>query len=127
MSCEFIDRIRDEIGRDEGASKDLLRSIDEELQRDPSAELWILRGDAIQLSDGEGYELDDAEISYWNAIQRDPYSAAAYESLGHFTYAVKDNARASLQFFRKALSLGAGPSAHEGLRDAEDEIQELGF
>lgn len=90
----------------------------------PSAELWILRGDAIQLSDGEDYELDDAEASYRNAIQLDPDCAAAYESLGYFTYAVLDDARASLQFFQKAISLGAGPSAQQGLQDAEDEIRE---
>lgn len=121
MSSEFIDRIRDEIRRDGGASNDLLRRIEDELRSHPSAELWILRGDAIQLSDGEDYELDDAETSYRNAIQLDPGCAAAYESLGYFTYAVKDDARASLQFFQKAIALGAGPSAQQGLQDAEDE------
>ena len=43
------------------------------------------------MSDGEDDELDDAETSYRNAIQ----------SLGYFTYAVKDDARASLQFSRR--------------------------
>jgi predicted Zn-dependent protease len=127
MNSEFIDRIRDEISRDKGASNDLLRQIDDELRLHPSAELWILRGDAIQLSDGEAYQLDAAETSYQHAIQRDPSCAAAYESLAHFTYAVKDDARASLEFFRKAISLGAGSSALEGLRDAENEIREFGL
>ena len=100
-----------------------LAEIEDELQRQPSAELWILRGgDAIQLSDGKFRNLQDAEASYHEALAVDPESADAYESLGYFTYAVKDDARGALPFFQRAIELGAGASAHDGLREALEEL-----
>lgn len=47
----------------------LLR-IDRELGSDASAQMWVLRGDAIQLSDGT-YSPDEAESSYRRAIEMD--------------------------------------------------------
>lgn len=122
MSEEFVRRIKTEITRARRASSEVLAQIDEELQGQPSAELWILRGDALQLYDGDEYDLEDAEASYHQALELDPQSADAWESLGHFTFAVSDDARGSLQYFRKAIELGAGASAREGLREAEEEI-----
>jgi tetratricopeptide (TPR) repeat protein len=125
MPSDFIRRIKTEISRAERASDDVLAQIDDELERAPSAELWILRGDALQLSDDEDPEgLEEAERSYREALELDPNSADAYESLGHFIYAVWDDARESLDYFRKAIELGAGQSARDGLREAEDELRE---
>lgn len=125
MSSDFICRMKSEISRAERASDDVLSQIDEELERAPSAELWILRGDALQLSDDQVEDaLGEVERSYRAALELDPSSADAYESLGHFVLSVSDDARESLDYFRKAIELGAGQSARDGLREAEDELSE---
>lgn len=124
MADDVIRRIRNKIPTTEDVSSTLLAEIEDELQRQPSAELWILRGDAIQLSDGNFRNLPDAEASYHEALAVDPESADAYESLGYFTYAVKDDARGALPFFQRAIELGAGASAHDGLREALEELAE---
>jgi len=126
MSTDFIRRIKSEITRAEGASEQLLEEIDAELNRAPTAELWILRGDAIQVSDADDADLDEVEASYLAALELDPNSADAYESLGHFAFGVADDPRTAAEYFRAAISRGAGASAREGLRDAEDELAELG-
>ncbi|HEY0140914.1 MAG TPA: hypothetical protein VGF48_08460 [Thermoanaerobaculia bacterium] len=125
MSDDFVRRIKNEIFRAEEASPAVLAQIDEELERQPSAALWILRGDALQLSEDDEYDPQDAETSYLKALELDPQSAEAYESLGHFTFAVNDDARASVQYFQRAIELGAGESAREGLREALDELAEF--
>lgn len=119
----LIDDVRDAIARDGHASEEMLRRIEEELLVRPSAELWILRGDAIQLMDALTYSLEEAEASYRKAAELAPTSPAPYESLGWFTYAVMDDARGSLEFFRKAVELGAGESALEGLHGVQEEIR----
>ena len=125
MPSDFIRRIKTEISRAERASDDVLSQIDDELERAPSAELWILRGDALQLTDDEDDEqLEEVESSYRAALELDPNSADAYESLGHFILAVGDDAGESIDYFRKAIELGAGQSARDGLREAEDELRE---
>jgi tetratricopeptide (TPR) repeat protein len=121
MSDSFIRRIKSQISRAEHASADVLEEIEEALQREPSAALWILHGDALQLCDDEE-RLEEAEESYEQALELDPKSAEAYESLGHFIFAIHDDARASLPFFEKAIELGAGASAREGLREAREEL-----
>ena len=126
MSSDFIRRIKNEITRAEGASGEILAQIEEELDRAPSAELWILLGDAIQLSDDDEVDLDDVEASYLAALELDPNSADAWESLGHFAFGVADDARAAAEYFRAAIKHGAGAGAREGLAEAEDELAELG-
>jgi len=121
MSDSFIRRIKNEISRAEHASAGVLEEIEEELERAPSAALWILHGDALQLCDDEE-RLEEAEESYLQALELDPQSAEAYESLGHFTFAIHDDARASLELFEKAIALGAGASARDGLREAREEL-----
>lgn len=120
----IISRLRTEIFEIGEASASILEQIASELERAPSAELWILRGDAIQLSDGSAYSLNDAETSYLCALELDPLSAEAHESLGHFIFAVKDDAAAAIKHFRQAIALGAGQSAEQGLHAAETEIAE---
>jgi hypothetical protein len=46
--------------------------------------LWLLRGDLIQLSSGEAFELKDAEESYRKAHELNPNALEALESLAHF-------------------------------------------
>lgn len=123
MAGDFIARIKHEIGRAEYVPPNLLDEIERELQRHPSAELWILLGDAIQLSDRHE-SLEDVERSYRRALELDPGSADAYESLGHFIFAVKSDARGSLRYFQRALELGAGVTAREGLSAAVNDVAE---
>ena len=127
MPSDFIRRIKSEITRAEGASGEIISQIEDELERAPSAELWILRGDAIQLiDDEEDVDLDEVEASYLAALELDPNSADAYESLGHFAFGVADDPRAAAEYFRAAIARGAGKGAREGLAEAEDELAELG-
>jgi Flp pilus assembly protein TadD len=109
------------------ATPELVRRIDAALEHNPTATLWILRGDAIQLSDEATYSLSDAEQSYLHAIELDPASHQAYESLGHFHYAVMDDAATAKTFFERAIALGGGESLSEGLRNAVAELRKRKF
>lgn len=120
MSSDFVRRIKSEISRAEEASPAVIAEIEDELERSPSAELWILRGDALQLMDED--DLEEVETSYRNALEIDPNSADAYESLAHFIFSVSDDPTEAIEYFRKAIALGAGDSAREGLREAEEEL-----
>jgi hypothetical protein len=124
MADDFISRLESELDQADHVSSERIAEIEAELQKRPSADLWILRGDAIQLTDGNEYDLDEAERSYRKAIEIDPESPDAYESLGQFTFAVRAEARRSLWFFRKAIDLGAGESAHSWLRAAVEDLAE---
>lgn len=117
-------RIRQRIETAGRASSGDLAEIRRELERSPSVDLWILLGDAIQLSDGVDYDLEDAEASYRNALELDPNSADAHESLAFFTFAVRGDTRASIPLFRLAIDLGAGISAREGLQAAVNDLDE---
>jgi hypothetical protein len=119
--------IRAEIQRAGRASPEILRRIDAALEQNPTAALWILRGDAIQLSDQNTYSVADAEQSYRHAIDLDPASYEAYESLGYFHFAVMDDAATAKIFFERSIALGGGESANEGLRDALAELHHRRF
>jgi Tfp pilus assembly protein PilF len=121
---EFHEQIRRKIADAAGTSPAVLEEIDHELRQRPSASLWVLRGDALQLSDGGATALDEAERSYREALHLDAMFADAYEALGYFIFAVRDDAAASTAYFRRALELGAGQSALEALQEAEAEIRE---
>lgn len=123
MAGDFIARIKHAIARAEYVPSNLLREIERELHRHPSAELWILFGDAIQLSDRHD-SLEEVERSYRRALELDPSSADAHESLGHYLFAVKADTRGSLRFFQRALELGAGVTAREGLSAAVNDLAE---
>jgi tetratricopeptide (TPR) repeat protein len=125
MSIE--ESIRAEIRRSGRVSPETLGRIDAALGEYPSAELWILRGDAIQLSDGDTHSLLDVEQSYERAIEFDPSSWQAYEALGHFHYAVMDDASQAVAFFERALDLGGKESARDGLRQALEEMRDRAF
>lgn len=121
---DYIRRIREVVSNAEDVSPAMLAEIDGALQRQRSADLLILRGDALQLTDGGEGNLEEAEKSYREALAIDPHSAAAHEALGYFIFAVKGDSRGSLGFFRRAIELGAGASAHEGLFAAGEDLAE---
>src|SRR5947208_3007816 len=68
-----------------------------------------------------------AEQSYLHAIDLDPQSHGAYESLGYFHYAVMEDAATAKTFFERSIALGGGESSSEGLRVAVAELRKRKF
>ena len=112
--------IRRRVVREGVARPDDLDAIDDILEAEGrSVELLILRGQLIQLvADRDEDELEEAFACYEEAIELDPDSAAANEEIGHFLDGVADDPAEAIPFFRKAIALGAGESARDGLREA---------
>jgi Tfp pilus assembly protein PilF len=119
---DLLARVREEVAQTSRVSEESLREIEDALEANPSAELWLMRGDAIQLSDSKEWSLQDVETSYLRAIDLDPESPDAYEELGRFLWSVMDDPRRAAEYLREAIRLGAGESVEEALRDAEAEI-----
>ncbi len=102
-----------------------LQKLEEGLRQFPnSARLWILRGDLIQLGgDDPRYSLDDVLASYRTALELDPMSADAHESIGHFLDAVANEPAEAEPHFRKAIELGGGKTAREGLAQVLEQLE----
>lgn len=115
--AEIVRSIREAVAVHEKATAATLRMVEEGLQRFPtSPQLWILRGDLIQLSDqDEQQSADDVLASYRTALEYEPGSAEAYESIGRFLDAVLDEPGEAESYLRKAIELGAGQSAEDAL------------
>ena len=122
----FRAAILDEVVRAEHATDAALALIDEALRRFPeSARLWCLHGDLLQLRvDDEEQGLEQAGDSYLRAAELAPDDPEPYESLGHFHDAVMDDPGRAAEYFRKAVALGAGESAREGLAEALAQLDE---
>jgi tetratricopeptide (TPR) repeat protein len=120
-----VESIRADIRRLERATLEIFARIENAIREEPNnPELWVLRGDAIQLSDELTNPLSEVERSYRKATEIDPTFAEAYESLGYFWFAVMDDAVKAKPFFEQAIRLGAGVSAQNGLAEAVAEIEE---
>jgi len=117
--------IRRRVARVGAASPDDIDAVDDILDAEGSSvELLILRGQLIQLvADTGPEELEEAFACYQEALELDPGSAYAHEEIGHFLDDVADEPSGALAFFRKAIELGAGASAHEGLRDVLSQLE----
>ena len=110
------DSIRAEIRQLERTTPAILARIEAAIRTEPkNADLWVLRGDAIQQSDELTNPLTEVERSYRKAIEIDPSSADAHESLGHFWFAVMNDATKAKPFFERAVALGGGASAKDAL------------
>jgi tetratricopeptide (TPR) repeat protein len=120
-----IDDIRRRVARRGLASPDDIDAIDDLLDSEgPSVELLIVRGQLMQLVvDGGEDELEEAFACYREALDLDPNSALAHEEIGHFLDDVADQPEEALPFFRRAIALGAGPSAEDGLREALSQLE----
>ena len=116
--------IRTRVARTGEATEDDLGLIDEILEREgPSVEALVLRGQLMQLFGEDDPEaLDEALACFEEAIEVDPRSAEAHEELAHFLDDVADRPEEAEAFFRRALELGAGDSAREGLRDVLSQL-----
>jgi tetratricopeptide (TPR) repeat protein len=124
MDLRIVD-IRRRVAREGVASPDDIDAIDDILEAEGgSVELLILRGQLIQLvADGRPEELEEAFACYQEALELDPGSAEAHEEIGHFLDDVADEPGEAVPFFRKAIELGAGPSAHDGLREVLSQLE----
>jgi len=123
MDLRIVD-IRRRVAREGVASPDDIDAIDDILEAEgASVELLILRGQLIQLvADGRPEELEEAFACYQEALELDPGSAEAHEEIGHFLDDVADEPGEAVAFFRKAIELGAGPSARDGLREVLSQL-----
>jgi tetratricopeptide (TPR) repeat protein len=112
------------VARKGSASQADIDEIDDILDEEgPSVGLLVLRGQLIQLVAGGGQdELEEALACYREALDLDPDSALALEEIGHFLDDVADRPEQALPFFRRAIELGAGPSAEDGLREVLSQL-----
>ena len=119
-----LNKIRKRVAREGTAAPADLEELDRILEADgPSAELLILRGQLMQLvADEEPDALDEAIACFRDAIELDPASAEAHEELAHFLDEIADEPAEAEIFFRRAIELGAGESAREGLRDVLSQL-----
>lgn len=118
MNLRMTD-IRRRVAQRGGATEQDVEAVDDILEaQGASAELLVLRGQLIQLVAGDRPdELEEALACFEEALELDPSSAEAHEEIGHFLDDVAEDPAEAVPFFRKAIELGAGASAEEGLRD----------
>jgi len=111
--------IRRRVAQSGGATENDVDAVDDILEAEgASAELLILRGQLIQLvAEDRPEELEEALECFREAISIDPTSAEAHEEIAHFLDGVAEDPAEAARFFRKAIELGAGASAEEGLRE----------
>jgi len=123
MDLRILD-IRRRVAREGLATEGDIDAIDDILEAEgPSVELLILRGQLIQLvANGGPDELEEAFACYQEALELDPSSASAHEEIAHFLDDVADEPAEAIPFFRKAIELGAGESAREGLREVLSQL-----
>jgi len=69
--------------------------------------LLVLRGELIQLQDEDGPPLEDAAATLKRAATLDDRNADAWLELGHFQFAVEDDAKAAEKSFSHAISAGS--------------------
>ena len=119
-----ISDIRRRVAREGAAQPEDIEEIDDILEEvGPTVELLILRGQLIQLAaEGRPLELEEAFACFEEALDLDPGSAQVHEEIGHFLDDVADDPAEAAEFFRKAIELGAVPSAEEGLREVERQL-----
>jgi Tfp pilus assembly protein PilF len=121
----FMESIRLRVRRTGIAEPRDIQAVEERLAREPScAALWILRGDLILLSEGDGWAPEDALVSYRTALRYDPQSPEAHEEIGHYFHAVEDRPDEAEPYLSKAIELGAGASAQATLASVMRELRE---
>lgn len=112
-----------EVLRDEVATAATLALLDEALLRFPtSAALWCLRGDLMQLASEDAPPLDEVVESYLKAAELEPGNPEPLESLGHFYDGVLDDPAGAEPYFRRAIALGAGSTAEQGLAEVLEQL-----
>jgi len=104
---------------------ELLEQVESGVTRYPaSVGLWLLRGALIQLGeDDPRWSLEDAERSYLRAAELAPDDPEPLEELGYYYDCVLDDPARAEPFFRRALAIGGGQSARQGLRDVLKQLK----
>lgn len=116
-------RIRDLVVREGAATPQVLEMIEGAVRLHPDcAALWCLRGDVFQLVEDEPSP-EQVIASYMEASRLSPEDPEPLESLGHFFDGVMDDPAEAEGFFRRALDLGAGESARQGLAEALEQLE----
>lgn len=87
----------------QGKFDEVISLIDSTDPRYLDSELLVLKGDSIQLSENNSYELNDVENIYKQAIYFDPNYVDAYMELGYFYYNVLDKEKEAKNIFAFAL------------------------
>lgn len=102
-------------GVGEEASRGTLVLADRAVSTYPlSPQLWVLRGDLLQLGPVDcHYPLDESLKCYRRAIALDPQFAEAWESVAHFYDAILGDSIAAAPYFeefaRLSTAKGGGP------------------
>ena len=121
---DSLKRISASVGERGHSSPADVEAVEAELARNPtSADLWIFRGNLIQIAEGGRWSLQDALESYRTALKYDPASAEAHEEIGHFLDAVEGKPAEAEPYFRKAIELGGGTTARQGLEQVLEELK----
>jgi tetratricopeptide (TPR) repeat protein len=123
---QYTAAVLEDVLREERLTPTARALLDEALSRFPdSAALWCLRGDVLQLADeDDGAAFEEAEAAYLKAAELEPRNPDPHEGLGRLYDAIFDEPERAAEAFRKAISLGAGASAHEGLAEVLAELDE---
>jgi hypothetical protein len=113
---DYIQRIQKLRPEKDTEAVEPMRLVEEAIVAFPrSPKLLCMKGDLIQLSDGNAYSLADAAACYERAASIDPTCAEAFESLGYFYDVVSEDLERAESAFRAAIALGGGPDAYAGL------------
>ncbi len=102
-----------------------LQDLDAVLEEHPdSVGLWILRGDLIQMGEEslEDYPLEEALVSYEEARRLAPDDPEPHLEIGFYFYVIEDDPTNSVPHFRRAVELGGGEAAEEGLAGALEQL-----
>jgi hypothetical protein len=94
--------------------------VEQALLESPTASVWVLRGDLIQLSETPSRPLADAADSYREAHRLDPESPEPLEALGHFFDAVIPDRAEAERCYRAAIAAGAGEGCARALKELLD-------
>jgi hypothetical protein len=92
--------------------------LDTERTRDLSARELVEKGRLIQLSDGVGFELNDAPAAFKMALGLDPEYVPAILEIGWFTLNVEDDAASASPYFEEGICI-----LDRLLREAKDGLQ----
>ena len=102
-----------------------LQEIDRALAVHPeSVDLWVLRGDFIQLCDDglDAPPLEEALRSYKTAADLAPTRPEPQLEIGHYMDSVADDPAGAIPFFERAVALGGGQEAQDALHAAKRQI-----
>ncbi len=104
---DYIARLRAGWPKSGDASLEDIILADEAVRAYPqSAQLWLMRGDLIQLGpESCPHPLEEALASYERAVQIAPEYAQAWDEIGHYYDGVLDDVTTARRSFKEAEKL----------------------